>query len=605
MSKRGGTPVDDEANDDIAGGPSTGGLSRRAALAGAAGLTVATSGCLSQFRSIVNRDDIDPLSVTITTLPADGDRETIRLAREVANALEAAGIESSIEMRSSEEFLRAVLINHDFDIYVGEHPGGTDPDFLYEALHSQYADESGWQNPFGVTNLLLDELLEEQREADEDNREEVVESMLEGFAAEQPFVPICTPTEHRLARADRYDGWTEGHLATRSGYLGLEPLADESGEHLRAVHTDARPSQNLNPLTVEYRNRDTIIDLVYDSLAIDAVAGDGEQTFTPWLAEEWEWDDESTLVVSLHTDCTFHDGESLTAKDVEFTYEFLADTASGDGSAPAPSPRYRGLVSAIDDVEASDEHTLEFTIESNQTVGEHALTVPILPKHIWTDRAEHASVRGVRVAQGTTDAIVSNNVPPVGSGPFQYADHTGREHVTFDRFDDHFTLREAVDLPEPTVEELRVQIDPRSTSAIQLIEDGDADVTSSALETYVVDDIEETDDVQLLESPSWSFYHLGFNTRNAPFSNPQFRRAVARLIDKEWLTEEVFDGYADPIATPLTDEEWLPDDLEWDGEDPAMPFLGTDGDVDVDTARATFEDAGFRYGDDGTLRVRH
>ncbi|WP_436347712.1 ABC transporter substrate-binding protein [Natronorubrum sp. FCH18a] len=604
MSERGAASFDDDSERHADGRDRADTLSRRAALAGTVGLTMSTSGCLSQFRSIVNRDDIEQLSLTITTLPADGDRESIRLAREIAAVLETVGVDTSIEMRSNEEFLRAVLINHDFDVYVGQHPGGTDPDFLYEALHSLYADESGWQNPFGFTNLLVDELLEAQRDADGDERRDAVETVLEALAIEQPFVPVCTPTEHRLVRADRFEGWTDGHLATRQGYLGLEPQIDGSGDLLRAVHTDARPSQNLNPLTVEYRDRGTVTDLLYDSLATDTVTADGARSFEPWLAEEWEWEDESTLVVDLRPDCSFHDGESLTASDVEFTYRFLADTALGDGGSPAPSPRFRGRVAAIEDVEARDESTLEFAVDAGQAVGEQALTVPILPEHIWSDRATEASVRGVRVAQGTTEAVVSNNVPPVGSGPFRYADHTDREHVTFERFDDHFTLREAVDLPEPTVDELRVQIDPRSTSAIQLVEDDAADVTSSALESYVIDDIEESEDVELLESPSWTFYHLGFNARKTPFGNPRFRQVVARLLDKAWLVEEVFDGYARPIATPVTDE-WVPDGLEWDGEDPEMPFLGSDGDVDVEAARTAFEDAGFRYDSDGNLRVRH
>ncbi|ELY43847.1 ABC transporter substrate-binding protein [Natronorubrum sulfidifaciens] len=584
-------------------GDSAGGISRRAALAGAAGVMASTSGCVREFRSTVNRDDLEPLSLTITTLPADGDRESILLAREIAATLEAVGIDVSIEMRSQEEFRRAVVINHDFDVYVGPHPGGLDPDFLYETLHSLYADEPGWQNPFGFTNLLVDDLLEAQRDADGEQRRDAVEATLEALAIEQPFVPICTPLEHRLVRDDRFDGWADGHLATRTGYLGLEPQTDDSADQLRAVHMDARPSQNLNPLNVEYRDRGTVIELLYDSLAADLVATDGDHSLEPWLADDWEWLDESTLRVSLRPDCTFHDGEALTADDVAFTYRFLEDTALGGSAAPAPAPRYRGRVAAVDDIDVQDETTLELTVGTGQDVGEQALTVPILPEHHWSERAAAATIPGVRIAQGTTDAVVTDNLPPVGSGPFQYHDHTEREHVTLERFDDHFTLRADVALPEPTVDELRVGIDPRSTSAMQLIEADSADVTSSPLESYVIDDVDETDAVGLLESPSWAFYHLGFNARSAPFGNPRFRQVVAQLIDKAWLVEDVFHGYARPIATPVADE-WVPDALEWDGADPAMPFLGSNGEVDVDAARTAFEEAGFRYDADGNLRVR-
>ncbi|QFU83206.1 ABC transporter substrate-binding protein [Natronorubrum aibiense] len=584
-------------------GDSAGGISRRAALAGAVGLTASTSGCVRQLRSVVNRDDIQQLSVTITTLSADGDRESIRLAREIATVLEAVGIDVAIEMQADEEFLRTVLINHDFDLYVGRHPGDTDPDFLYEMLHSLYADESGWQNPFGFTNLLLDDLLEAQRDADGDERRDAVEDILEALSIEQPFVPICTPIEHRLVRDDRFDGWDAGHLATRTGYLGLEPQTDDSAEQLRVVHTDARPSQNLNPLNAEYRGRGTVTDLLYDSLVADLVAEDGTHTLEPWLADGWEWTDESTLRVTLRPDCTFHDGVSVTADDVVFTYRLLDDTALGTSTSPAPAPRYRGAVEAIDDIDAQSEDSLELTVETGQAVGERALTVPILPEHHWSDRATPATVPGVRVAQGTTQAVVTDNIPPIGSGPFQYGTHTEREHVTLERFDEHFTRRDGVELPAPTVEAVRIEINPRSTSAMQLLENDNADVTSSILESYVIEDVEEPDGVRLLESPSWTFYHLGFNARRAPFGNPRFRQVVAQLIDKAWLVDDVFHGHANPIATPLTDE-WVPDHLAWNGSDPETPFLGSNGEVDVDAARTAFEEAGFRYDADGNLRVR-
>ncbi|OIB57024.1 ABC transporter substrate-binding protein [Natrialba sp. SSL1] len=633
------------ASDDAA----RSGLSRRSMLAATAGLTVSTSGCIREVRSIVNRDEVEPLSLTISTVPADGDRESIQLARAVGSALESVGVDIAIDMLSHEEFRRAILVNHDFDLYVGPHPGDTTPDFLYELLHSRFAEEAGWQNPFGLTNLALDDRLDAQRVAaggtgngdgDDTNentdREDAITATLESVAREQPFIPICRPTEIRLARSDRFEGWGDGHPATRFGYLGLEPQSEDAAAELRTVNTDARPSQNLNPLSAEYRERNIVVGLLYDPLAVtqwpangggagaEVGVGDGDEEsdadtdtpaepdatpdLTPWLAADWEWTDDETLSVTLRDDCAFHDGTSLTAEDVAFTYEFLADTTRGSRRFSAPAPHYRGHVAAIDDVTEVNETELEFTVATSQPVAERALAVPILPKHIWDERTDQASLRGVTVAEGTTEALVTDNVPPIGSGPYQFEDRTDREHVTLARFDEHFTRRDGVDLPKPTSERLRIQIDPRSTSAIELVESDSADVTLSTLESYVVDDVfeddEEIPETTVLESPSWSFYHVGFNARKAPFSNPRFRRVVAQLLDKEHLVEEVFHGYAEPIATPVV-EEWVPDSLAWNGTDPETPFLGTDGDLDVAAARDAFEEAGLRYDDDGNLRVRH
>jgi len=570
-------------------------LSRRRVLATAGvALSVSTSGCVRQARSAVNRDEIDQLSLTITTVPSDGDRESIQLARAIRAVLEDAGIAVSIEMRSEEEYLRSVLINHDFDLFVGPHPGGVDPGFLYEALYSQFAEQAGWQNPYGIVDLTLDEHLEAQREADDEERADTVAATLESLSALCPFVPICVPEEYRVVRTDRLE-WTDDHLGTRLGYLGLE--GDDDAE-IRAAHTDPRLSENLNPLAVEYRDFSPILELVYDSLA----TLDGTDV-EPWLATEWEFEDGS-LVVDLREEVTFHDGKALTADDVAFTYRLLSDTTLGDAAFPAPSPVYAGQVAAIADIEAVDDHRLECSLEGGKPAAERALLVPILPEHVWRKRTEPATVPGVEIAEGTTEAVVTDNDSPVGSGPYRVAGRTAREHVTLERYDDHFTLT-ADALPGPTAQSIRFDIDPRSSSAIERVESGDADLTSRRVESYVIDELLEStgDDVAVRESPSWTFYQLGFNVRHAPCSNPQFRRVVAQLIDNAWLVEEVFDGYARPVAAPVT-EEWTPEDLEWDDGHPVRPFLGTDGDLDVEAAKAAFEEAGFRYGDDGGLRVR-
>ncbi|WP_425499080.1 ABC transporter substrate-binding protein [Natronosalvus amylolyticus] len=580
--------VSEPTADEDTGASSSG---RRAFLASAGvGLSVATAGCLREFRSAVNRTRLEQLSVSITTQPADGDRQAIQIARRLADNLEAVGIDVSVPLRSREEFLRDILINHDFDIYVGRHPGDTDPDFLYETLHSRYGEEAGWQNPFGYANTIVDDLLETQRTTDGDQRQQAVGDLLDAVAAEQPFVPICRPTDVRLVRTDRFDGWHADALSTRIGYLDLEPVDDAST--LRGTVIDARVSKNLNPISAEYRGKDPLVDLLYDSLA----TRDHEGTLIPWLATDWEWDGDA-LLVSLRRGHTFHDGEPVTAHDVAFTYRFLEDTSLGSSDVLAPTPRYRGAIAAVDSVDIESDHELRIGVTTGEAVAQRVLAVPILPRHRWEPRAEQATVRGVRIAQGTTEALITDNVPPVGSGPFEFHDRAEREHLTLERFGDHFTARDDVSLPSATVDRLRAQIDPRSPSAISLLETGDSDITMSPLEAYVYDDLEESAEKRVLETPSEGFYHVGFNTRSAPFANPYVRRAVARLIDEAWLVETVFEGYAEPLATPVADE-WTPDSLVFEEADPVVPFFGEDGDLDVSAARSAFEAAGYRYDGD-------
>ncbi|MHC3439660.1 ABC transporter substrate-binding protein [Natrialbaceae archaeon A-gly3] len=577
---------------------SSDGVSRRALLASVTGLTVATSGCLRRVRSIVAREDLEQLSVTIATLVDDYDRNAILIARRLAENLEAVGVDVTVEALPPVELYRRVLINTDFDLYVGRHPADRDPDFLYETLHSVYANEPGWQNPFGVTNMSLDGHLEAQRTLEGADRREEIASVLEWIAREQPFSPLCVPDEVRLVRTDRFDGWGQNHPATRLGYLGLESLTED--EQLRAVITETRPTENLNPLSAEYRNRSTVVSLLYDSVLVY----DGDDA-VPWLAESIERED-SSVTVTLREDLHWHDGQMLTADDIAFTYRFLEDTSLDENGVPSPSPQYRGPATVFDSIDVEDDsrRTLRFETECSPDVIRRALTVPILPEHVWDDRTDEASFGGVASATGTTDAVVTDNVPAVGSGPFAFVDRTERERLVLERFSDHFTLRPEVSLPEPTAETVQVHVEPRSEGAIERVERGDADATISTLEAASIAEISESADVQLLEFPSWTFYHLGYNVRNTPFNNPYVRRTVTRLLDKAWIASEVFGDQASPVSTPVTGD-WVPEHIEWDGTDPEVPFFGTDGDLDVGAAKDAFERIGFTYDEEGRLLARN
>ncbi|APX95711.1 ABC transporter substrate-binding protein [Natronorubrum daqingense] len=618
------------------------GVDRRSVLAaGAAGLSLSLSGCMDNVRSVVTGTTDDQLSLSIATVSQDDNRQSPQIARHIEGNLEAAGIDATIDMRSQTEFLEMVLIEQDYDMFVGLHPGDFDPDYLFEALHSTYADEPGWQNPYAYSTgrNFVDDLLEDQRRADdEQERQEILTDLLEEFVSEKPFEPICRPHEFRIGRGDRFDGWHDGHFATQRGYLGLEPTDSNDDNELEALITDSRPTQNINPLMAENRERETIIDLVYDSLGTVIVEDDEdgedgvdtddhvvEYRVEPWLAESWEWiDDEdgtNTAHVTLREDVTFHTleedetGEPLTAEDVEFTYQLLENTTLGQGNT-SPAPRYQGHVSAVDvdGIEIENEYELRIPFHTSTMVGERAFTVPILPKHIWLeDELDEriGSSDDLSAPKGEWGLVTSSAIEPVGSGPYQFADQSDQNSLTLERFDDHFSIgSDEEDLLEPIVEELTFVADTGSASSVERIASGGSDFTGTMLEAYAIDDVPDDDSLETMPASSWTFYHLGFNAGRVdgpPFYDPQFRSAICRLVDKEFIAEEFFFGYADPIAVPVTDE-WVPEAFEWDGVDPETPFAGSDGEVDVNGAISAFESIDsidYRYDEDEEILRRN
>jgi peptide/nickel transport system substrate-binding protein len=577
---------------------------RRTVLASfATGASVAAGGCLGRVRSLTGWQSPDQVSLTIKTPPNDADPYALPVARAVANWIQAAGIDVGISPTDREALNRDVLLNDAFDVFVARSPGEfRTPDDMYPLLHSQFAAVSGWGNPFGYTNLEVDDLLETQRGTEGDSRRGAIEELQRMVAKTQPFSIVGFPDDVRTARDDGFKGWLSGDAGPSRNYVDVDRAvapAPEDPATLRAVVTDARPTENLNPLAVEFRRTPDPVDLLYDSLG----ARSAGETIDPWLADSWSFPEQEPNPVArlrLREGLSWHDGERLTAGDVAFTHAFLEDTTLDDDDDPIPAPRYRGASSLIESVEAIDSRTVEFRfVECEPRVAVETFTVPLLPEHVWADRSEPSSVGGIAIGGGT-EALVTNNVPPVGSGPLRFVRNTPGESLVLEPFENHFAFREAGSGDGPRFDRLVFRVVGSDVTAVEVVAGGDAGVTWHPVGAGNVSRIGRTEGLNLMVNRSDTYYLVGYNARRAPLSNPRFRRALARLIDKAFLAGEVFDGYLDPVASPLSGTDWLPSDLEWDGEDPVTPFVGSDGELDVDRAKDVFREIGYRY-DDGRL----
>ncbi|WP_101295489.1 ABC transporter substrate-binding protein [Halegenticoccus soli] len=593
---------------------------RRAVLASVAAASAAgTSGCVKRLRNVVGREPSRQISLEIKTVPADSDPYASRIARHLAENLETAGVAARVVPVEVEELYRQVLINQQFDLYVGQYPEARhlDPDSLYGLLHSRFSSESGWQNPFGYTNLTVDELLEEQRTTAGKARREAAAELQRTVAQTVPFLTVAFPDVLCAVRTDRFTKWRTFGPNSAVGLLSLErlPGADFSsdfasdGAELRLATTDPRITENRNPIAAEFRRLGTFIDLLYDSLC-RRYSG----TVNPWLAETVTWATDGrapTVNVRLRDGLSWHDGTPLTADDVAFTYAFLADTTLGADEGSIPAPRFRGRVSLVDNVSVTDDRTVRIRfLPGSEAVADRALTIPLLPEHVWSEKTGKASIAGIEVNGETTEALIWNNPNPVGSGPFRFERSKPDESLVLSLFDDHFLVRDRggedpTGLPaRPAFDRLRVQVVSSDVSAVELVSNDDADATISNLSAETVPRIARSPDLDLIAHRSQSFYHVGFNARQAPLSNPRFRHTVARLVDKSFLVRDVFGWYAAPAASPLAETRWLPEDLAWAGADPVTPFLGEAGEVSPERARSAFREAGYQYSENGKLLTR-
>lgn len=573
-------------------------LTRRRALAGGAAVAGGIiGGYLGPIDGFLGGSTAEQVSVQVATLPADEDEDATLIARRLVDRLEAVGVETEMVPLPPLQLQEEILLRREFDIYVATMPIPHDPGFLRPLLHSRYIDQVGWQNPFGFTNATLDEDLDAQRLQTGGKRIETMREVQNILVNEQPYTPLVREQAIAAVGTDRFEGWSRFHARDPLWLLGLERSDVEPTDDSLTVGTRfLRISRTMNPIRPSFSEIDPTASLMYDRLARYY-----NGSYRPWLAESWTREQNDDVRIRLRPDLRWHDGRSLTASDVRFTYRFLQDTSLGRAEVPLPAPTYHGRVTLVDDIDVVDDRTLRVKIDAEGGAGARAFTVPLLPEHVWEERTEITDPE-----QGLTEAMTWENPDPVGCGPLAFEDRNRQQWLEMTRFDDHPINREDrsvfdVQFSPVAFSDLRYQVVSSDSNSLELIEGGTADVTSPTLRSSVVSQITRSDEFSLLVTPSRTVYHVGFNTRRRPMNNPSFRRGVARILDKADIAGSIFDGFADPIASPLIDNTWIPESLQWRGSDPEVPFIGDNGSLDMESARETFVQAGFVYTDDGKL----
>lgn len=582
--------------------------------AGAAG--AGTAGCLGRIGRAIERDEPSHVSVDIITVPEDEDLYSLRIANHLAGNMEAAGINVDVLPTRPQNLLQDVLINRDFDIYVGRYLSSPEPDFLYAMLHSRFAEEAGWQNPTSFTNTMVDDLLAEQR-ADPNHRGRLLREIQQLVLDEVPFVPIAFERMYSVTATDRVGSGIEVPPDHPLWPASLVPRneADEDGRSVLRLGTiDARLTHNLNPLAVDFRGVAGVTNLLYDPLA----RWDGYEHI-PWMARSWEWLSPAgaaapTMEIDLREDLHWHDGEEVTADDVAFTFRMIQDTTMEAGDPAVPAPRFRWESSLVDAVEAVDLTTVRIQfVETSRRIALWALRVPVLPSHVWFDRTGLTEIGGIEISEQTTDAVITDNIRPVGSGPYECTNVEPDQQVTLQRFTDHFLTSAEPDGPLAAYEEfpghdrLILELRPSVRNVLEAVRDGGLDGSLSNLGAALTDQATANGDPELTrhETDTTWLLHLGFNLRRIPFTNLGFRRAIAGLIDRKYLLDEVFHGGAIPAVSPVATEAYVPRELAWPTGN-AVGFAGEEGsgEVDPDRARQLFRDGGFQYTSDGDLLIQ-
>ncbi len=299
-----------------------------------------------------------------------------------------------------------------------------------------------------------------------------------------------------------------GALALLAGAIpaGCAPALDPASTLTVAI--DSGPA-SLDPRLGSDEASRRVNDLLFSGLfRVDETARP-----VPDLALSCTQPDPRTVVVTLRGGVRFHDGASLTARDVLYTYRSILENE-------VPSFR-RADMSPVSEIDAPDERTVVFHLRDPFAPILTNLNVPIL-------KADSGPVAAAR---------------PVGTGPYRLVRYRKDEDLTLRRFDDYFGGRSG---PET----IRLRIIPAETARLLELLKGSVDLVVNDLSPDQIARVHREPGYRVESLPGHNYVYMGFNLLDPVLADRRVREAIARALDREAIVRHLLHGAA-TLATGL------------------------------------------------------
>jgi peptide/nickel transport system substrate-binding protein len=279
-----------------------------------------------------------------------------------------------------------------------------------------------------------------------------------------------------------------------------------------------------------------IFDFVYEGLT----RLDPQLEPQPALAESWSISEDGlTYTFSIRRNVTFHNGRTLEAADIKYSFDRVSDPATA-----SPEATHTRNIATI---EAPDPATLVITLKSPDA---SFLTRISQPGLVALPREEVEKTGDLQLTM-------------VGTGPFVFQQYTPNTNLTFTRNESYW------DTGKPYVDGLEVSIIPNETSRSTALVSGTVDLIE-AVPQNTIETLQGNSDVKLVGGLVTNARWLVFNMRNETFNTLAFRQAVAKALDRKAIIDTAVFGYGEPLVGLYPPEFWA----GYHGDIPAQDIEG-------------------------------
>ena len=285
-----------------------------------------------------------------------------------------------------------------------------------------------------------------------------------------------------------------------------------------------------DPETLDHHGTSTVSESrLMDELYSGLVDFSANAKVIPGTAERWDIsEDGTTYVFYLRENAKWSNGDSVTAHDFVFAYQRLMN--------PATAAKYATLLYPIKNAEKVNMGELELSQLGVRAIDDKTLEVQLeQATPYFLDQLTHQT--GKPMHQKSVEALGDQFVKPgnmVTNGAYMLSEYVLNSKIVMKK-NPHFYAAEDV-----SIEELHyIPFEDRST-CVRAWEAKEvhtcADLPAQDLERLA----EYGESLQVV--PYLGTYYYALNTTDELLSDPDIRRAMSMVIDREFLAEEIWPG---------------------------------------------------------------
>lgn len=300
---------------------------------------------------------------------------------------------------------------------------------------------------------------------------------------------------------------------------------------------------------------------IYDTLILRDTKAE-EPTFMPGLAEEWSQVSDLVWEFRLRSGVKFHDGTDFTADDVAYSMNRVINEED-----PSYATGHAYMLSNFNEFEVVDDLTVRVETKETEPLLEHLLSDP------------NAGISSKAYTEDVGIDQASNE--PVATGPYKVASYTQDVELVLEGFADHWS-------GAPPYTSITYISMPEIASRITALKNDEVDLITNIPPDQ--ESLLEGDERVKLVGDLLDLYHVyRFNMSNPNTQDPALRAALDYAIDREALTQSLWEGKAEPATTyqftTYSEDLQFPDRIDI-GYDPDLAReLLADSDYDGGTIR--------------------